>query len=341
MGRKRKSRIDHNLPIGVYRRSKYIEYRFINDEGNNKSIYLRDDDGNHLRNGATISQINNAWRLVYTSNQNKGKTLSWLIHEYFKSNIYHSLSSKTQKGYQTFAKTIINKKTNKGNFGDLLIKKIKPSTIAAYRDSRADAKISANREIQFLSSVFSWAVERDYMQSNPKLGVRLNPQKSRTRYVEDWEYDLVYKLAPPQYKLLMELSYLCRARRGELTKMSHDSILKQGLFLKRSKGSDNEITAWSPRLSDVIEQCKNHNAYVESKYLIHDKKGDYYRDAALQTAWTRLKNKALNNGLSEPFTFHDIKAKGVTDHKNHEAGHKSARMRKVYVRRPDIVESTK
>jgi hypothetical protein len=42
--------------------------------------------------------------------------------------------------------------------------------------------------------------------------------------------------------------------------------------------------------------------------------------------------KALENGLKERFTFHDLKAKGLTDDSEHWAGHKSERMRQVYHR---------
>lgn len=45
--------------------------------------------------------------------------------------------------------------------------------------------------------------------------------------------------------------------------------------------------------------------------------------------------------VKEWFSYHDIKAKGITDHKNHHGGHRSARMRDVYVRRAEEVDSTR
>ena len=35
-----------------------------------------------------------------------------------------------------------------------------------------------------------------------------------------------------------------------------------------------------------------------------------------------------------------LKAKGITDHKDHHGGHRSDRMRDVYVRQPDRIEPT-
>ena len=40
------------------------------------------------------------------------------------------------------------------------------------------------------------------------------------------------------------------------------------------------------------------------------------------------------------FTFHDIKAKGVTDHEQHESGHLTAKMKAIYNRKPKEVKAT-
>ena len=51
--------------------------------------------------------------------------------------------------------------------------------------------------------------------------------------------------------------------------------------------------------------------------------------------------KALKKGLKEKFTFHDIKAKDVSDHKDQYGGHRSEKMRRVYVRGLNKIESTR
>ena len=78
-----------------------------------------------------------------------------------------------------------------------------------------------------------------------------------------------------------------------------------------------------------------------STYLIHDKNGLPITYAAFKDAWQRLMKKALANGLKERFNFHDIKAKGVSDHKHKHSGHKSAAMKAVYDRKLDKVEGTR
>ena len=79
-------------------------------------------------------------------------------------------------------------------------------------------------------------------------------------------------------------------------------------------------------------------------YLLHDAKGQPINLSSFRTAWNRLMSMALEKGLKERFTFHDLKAKGVSDFdgpKQLAAGYKSARMAEVYNRKPEKVPSTK
>ena len=54
--------------------------------------------------------------------------------------------------------------------------------------------------------------------------------------------------------------------------------------------------------------------------------------------------KALTKGLEVRFTFHDLKAKGITDFdgdKQKSAGHRSARVADGYIRKPEKTTSTR
>ena len=86
----------------------------------------------------------------------------------------------------------------------------------------------------------------------------------------------------------------------------------------------------------------NPNAPVPIKggpYLLHDKKGLTIQKNAFDTAWQRLMKKHVEQG-GERFTFHDLKAAGITRHKSNHGGHRSEKMRKVYVRDLPKIEAT-
>ena len=69
--------------------------------------------------------------------------------------------------------------------------------VARYRNKRAGESPSrANRELAFLSVVFSVGVEEGNVKTNPIKGVRRVKLKSRKRCPSDEEYGAVYERAP-------------------------------------------------------------------------------------------------------------------------------------------------
>lgn len=139
----------------------------------------------------------------------------------------------------------------------------------------------------------------------------------------------------------MELAYLCRARWGEVAALKISDLTPEGVRLVRTKGSEGEITAWSPRLRQVVRDCKAYNAGAPSPisgaYLIHDKTGAPIKQNAFQSAWGRAMRPWVAQG-GERFTYHDIKAMGIGKQKDNFGGHRSEKMRKVYVRELQVVE---
>ena len=179
--------------------------------------------------------------------------------------------------------------------------------------------------------------------------MKLNKQAPRTRYVEDWEYELVRQIAAesgtPYVSVFMELAVLCRARRSEAAAYRHSDISEAGLRLERLKGSEGEITRWSPRLQAAVAAAKAIHpgapTPIGGGYLVHDKSGQPIKKNAFDSAWRRIMQKAGAAGLKEPFTFHDLKSKGYSDMKGEQfAGHKSERMHGTYNRKLREVDAT-
>jgi len=139
----------------------------------------------------------------------------------------------------------------------------------------------------------------------------------------------------------MEITYLCRARWSETATPKRDCISDDGLYLTRSKGSKDEITLWTQRLRLAVDNALQFNDLRFSNYLIHNPSGEPIQQSAFTSAWRRVMDNALKNGLIERFTFHDIKAKGVSDHESKHSGHKSERMKHTYDRKISQIISTK
>lgn len=191
-----------------------------------------------------------------------------------------------------------------------------------------------------MSICFSWAVERDLLKSNPCRDVRRNTEKARTRYVTEAEYNAVFDLAAnwPHVQCAMEFAYLCRMRLCEVLDLKQSDLVELGVHVRRTKGSRDNITLWSDRLEAVVKQCKNlpmPAAHPINPYLIRGISGQRLTVSGFQTLWQRLMTKASSLG-HERFTFHDLKARGVSDttgNKQEASGHKSASMVAVYDRK--------
>ena len=311
--------------------------------------------------GATDKEIWNAY-LEFIGTADKGGTLYWLGNEYFKSPYFDRRAPSTQREYKRYFHNLVNTDLKDGRkFGDLRLSQITPGVIRKYMDLRVkSAPVMANRELEFLSVVFSFGYERDYLRQNPARGVKPHPESPRKRYVTDEEYAAVYEKAPDYIQIAMEFAYLCRLRRIEIIGpdpgdidpsrppahegLQRKHVLQEGLRVIRAKGSKEQIIAWTLRLRAAVEAARSLPGPASTTFLLHNKQGQKIRKRAFASAWQRTMSRAIDEEAINAFTFHDLKAKGVSDFVGDKAkasGHKSLRMTAVYDRKVDVIESTR
>ena len=309
---------------------------------------------------ATDQQIWDAY-LERVRTEEKRSTLQWLCAQYLESAYFARRAPKTQRAYRCYSKRILATILKDGRqFGQFELRQITSGVLRKYLDKRAlDAPIAANREQEFLSVVFKFGVERDFLRANPASAVTAQPERSRTRYVTDDEYRAVYERAPLYVQLAMEFAFLCRLRRGEIIGpdrididpknppphegLQRKHVLDEGLRVVRSKGSKEQIIGWTSRLRAAVERAKELPGVASTAYLLHDRRGQKIRQHAFNSAWQRAVKKAIAETGIAPFSFHDLKAKGVSDFigdKAQASGHKSLRMLSVYDRKVETVAST-
>lgn len=198
-----------------------------------------------------------------------------------------------------------------------------------------------------MSRVFRWAFERGKVPSNPCKGVKQFKEQARTRYVTDREYKALYDAAPLVVKIGMELAYLCCAREGDILDLKKSLLIDEGILIQQIKTSVSQIKAWSPRLRAAIQLTEELplNQGVVSIYVIHQQSGSRYTRDAFNSQWMKAKKLAVekNPELDCQFTFHDLKAKGISDlsgtlnEKQEISGHKSAAQTARYDRKISIV----
>jgi len=266
-----------------------------------------------------------------------------LSTEYKSSTRFHELAMRTQRDYERYSTKVTKV------FGKMHSNHIKPEHIRKYMDIRGkQSKTQANREFAYMSTVFGWGFERGKVPTNPCKGVRKFTEKARERYITDIEYQAVYDAAPIQVKIAMEISYLCAARKADVLKLTRKQLLEDGIFIKQGKTGKEQIKRWNPRLRAAVAMSKqikkSKSVNIESFYVVHKRDACKYTDSGFNSLWSRAKIKAAKAlGMDKlDFTFHDIKAKSISDYegdKQRFSGHKTAAQVATYDRKVDVVDS--
>ena len=270
---------------------------------------------------APMSEV---WRAYEEIVGNSKQTVSWLLHLFMGSDQFASLADKTQDDYRKAIDRLLSAPVGNERFGSVSLDRVDKRSIRSYLDAY-ESPVAANRHVAILKSAWNWALERYQIPENPCIGVKLNREAPRQRYVTDDEYETALRMAPPPIQQMMELSYLLRARLSEVQNLQVSDVSDTHVRLIRLKGSEGELCALSDRLRDALSPIRG------GEMVTHR-----YSQSAFRSAWRRLQAK-----LDNPFRFHDIKAKGVSDHATNHSGHRSPAMRKTYVRKLQEVPATR
>ncbi|OIV46421.1 integrase, partial [Sodalis sp. TME1] len=245
-------------------------------------------------------------------NNTHGDTFEKLISQFFESADFNALSKRTRIDYKGYSKFVLKP------FGKMSPNDINPIHIRKYMDIRGvKSQVQANREKAFLSRVFRWGYERGLVTANPCQGVRQFSEKPRERYITEKEYSALYESADTLIKVAMEISYLCCARQGDVLALRREQIMDEGIFIRQGKTGVKQIKAWSPRLIAVIKLASTLPLHVgiASTFLLHQPNGDRYTTSGMNNRWQAAKVAAKKKypELNFDFTFHDLKAKGISD----------------------------
>lgn len=226
-------------------------------------------------------------------------------------------------------------------FGDAEAKAIKPEHVRRYMDARGKrSRVQANHEHSSMSRVYRWGYQRGYVPGNPCVGVDKFPKPQRDRYITDEEYIAIFTHATPAVKAAMEIAYLCAARVSDVLKMNWNQILDKGIFIQQGKTGIKQIKAWTERLSAAVDICRE---WGQDGPVIRTMYGERYSYKGFNEAWRKARN-AASEELGRPLdcTFHDLKAKGISDYegsgrdKQKFSGHKTESQVLVYDRKVKI-----
>jgi site-specific recombinase XerC len=266
-------------------------------------------------------------------------TVKHMIADFMHSADFRDLSPTTQSDYTKYSKKVIKA------FGAMQSNNVQPKHVRQFMDILGQkSPTQANRHKAFLSRAYRWAFERGKVSQNPCTGVRQFKETPRDRYIEDHEYQIVFDHACSVVKAAMEISYLCMARKADVIKLHKSQLLEQGIYIRQGKTGKKQIKEWGPRLRAAVTFAKAEPGRVESMYVLQQKNGSPFALASFDQRWRKTIIKARQaSGLPLDFTFHDLKAKGMSDfkgtaqEKQFASGHKNIAQVATYDRLVPVV----
>lgn len=290
---------------------------------------------------ATQAQVWTAYEALL-NDRKEDNTLAGLVEAFFGSADFRALAKDTQSDYRKYSVKVL------GVFGKMLPDTIKPEHVRKYMDKRGlRSPTQANREKAFLSRVYRWAFERGMVKGNPTKGVRQFKEVARDRYVEDVEYAALYSVSCVVVQVAMEISYLCCARQKDVLEMHKAQLLQEGIKIKQSKTKVTQIKGWSDRLAAAVALAGTLplKPGMSSVFVLHQANGSNYTRDGFNSRWKEAKARAKETfpNIDFNFTFHDLKAKGISDlegnayEKQVIAGHKNVEQTISYDRKIRVV----
>lgn len=182
----------------------------------------------------------------------------------------------------------------------------------------AESPVRANREIALLSTMFNSLIGAGVVDVNPCNGVERNREEARTRLVNDAEFTEFLKFCARRSEsgkrmaIAAYIAYLTGKAQGQVLKLTRHAILPEGIAFSARKRGAGTLVEWTPRLRRMVRYALAMPSTVAPLFVIHTKDGTPYTSDGFKSVWQRLMNAWCDRG-NERFTFHDLRAKAVTD----------------------------
>lgn len=210
----------------------------------------------------------------------------------YKINVLPSKATRTRKDYQGAIVRL------EKVFGEMRLRDLRPIHAYQYQDARVaqGARVQVNRDMAVLSVICAHGVRLGHADFNICKQVRRMPEKPRDRYVTNAELFIVYNLASEWMQKAIELTVITGIRLGDIFRISDDNITPTGFQYRQGKTGRKMLIEWDSK--GILRKAASRPPVSYEGF---------------KTAWQRLMSKAMQCGLDERFTFHDLRAKAGSE----------------------------
>lgn len=249
---------------------------------------------------AECARIN---ELVKISGPPKPGTLGLLVEGYRSSSEFQDLAPRTQKDYQRcldYLKPITD--TALISFDRPLIVRIRDKAGSKH------GRRFGNYVKAVLSIVFSWGLERGYVDANPAERVKnIRRKKGAPRANRPWadeERFAVLEAAPWGLKVPLALAMFTGLRQGDALTLTKNAYDGHNLEIITRK---NEQRVWWPvpvSLKEILDNAPKHDAVT----LAANSRGHPWTESGFRASWRTLRLRLEKDGQVAPgLTFHGLR----------------------------------
>lgn len=252
-------------------------------------------------------------------------TIGRLWKQFQETSQWKRYAPDTRKDYEQCAGPLLEV------FRDARASDIEAPDVARYlRIERKDAPVRANREIALLSNLIGLAIERGEAKANPCREVRRNEEQPRTEAPEPEDFESFSGWLARQggqravIGMAAEYAALAGNRKIEFLDLAWPQIDEEGGFIRikrakqrgKKRGEVIEQIEITPRIRELIGRLKMLRADKECLYVFRNKFGNAYTRNGFKAMFGKLMDEAAKKKvISRRFTFHDLRAYYVTQHK--------------------------
>ena len=223
------------------------------------------------------------------------------------------------------------------------LESIQPVNVRQYltwRTRENKGYVRANREKALLSHIWNFAREKGYTAlPNPCIGIRGFRETGRDVYIEDSQYQAIWKHADVCLRDAMELAYLTGQRPSDVMGLSEMDIREGYIHFRQRKTGKKLQLFISDELLSLLERIRSRKREykIYNTQLIVNQNGRTVGVGSMSRKWKKACDAAVISGLQ----FRDLRAKAGTDKAEsagdvrkaqEQLGHQSLVMTEHYIR---------
>lgn len=261
----------------------------------------------------------------------KMNSLAWLIARYRESSDWTGLSMATRRARENIFRRVIE------NAGDAPYADITRADIVAGRDRRRETPFAANDYLKAMRGLFAWALDAQYVETNPCEGVKGLTKKSDGFHA--WTEEEVARFEArwsigTRERLALAILLYSGLRRGDAARLGRQHVRSGVITIKtEKKGVIVHIPVRTDLAEIIAATPSNGLAFVSTasgKPMTKESFGNWFKDAC--------------KAAGVPGSAHGLRKLGATRLANagasvHELqavyGWESGRMAEVYTKEAD------